>query len=185
MTALFTLPRAKRLNPRRHPIRGIMLHWSGGNQGAEGLARYVDARAGGWYHYIVDERGAWEYADAARWRGAHALPAPWNDRWIGVCIAHPIIVSPAGDRAVAARGLQVDRARWPGVTSQVYTLDPGVAETTRELVATLCRVHGIPPVWWQGGRQDEGEAPAGVRGHCHVAGTTKWDPAPWWAGLSG
>jgi N-acetyl-anhydromuramyl-L-alanine amidase AmpD len=180
----FILPSkiATRPSTRRRKPTGVMLHWSGGNRDAKRLAEYTDGRVGGWYHYIVDEHGAWEYADPARHRGAHAGRG-WNDDLIGVCIAHPILVSTGADRQIRARGLDERPAAWG--TQRVYSLTPAVCTITARAVLTLCRIHGIAPDVWQGGRRAYAPGQAwGIMGHHQVAGTTKWDPAPWWVDIS-
>jgi hypothetical protein len=182
---------AKTSGPERK-WRGIMLHWSAGNGDGPALIKYLDgkveaarvARATGknpkkyhgWYHYVVDENNTWVLGDPKFNRGAHA-GSPWNDHYIGVCMAHPIIASAAGRSAVSRRKLTTTERKWKG--TQCFNLDPKVASATMELVYALCKQWDIP--FELRTSTDHDVTKADIRGiicHHHVT-NNKWDCEPW------
>lgn len=157
--------------------RGILLHWPGGSSGALDTIKYTDREgSGGWYHYVIDERGTYECTDPVHYRGAHA-GAPWNDHYIGICIANPITPGATADRRIAARGLSVERIPYNG--KEVYSLDPTIAAAVAELCATLCDQFSIPFVFHDSPACDI-TAPdfRGIACH-HNVSARKWDCIPW------
>jgi len=168
-----------------------MIHWSAGNGNSTALINYLDRmitkykesggkdpkiKPHGWYHYVVDESGTWMLGDPEFNWGAHAGP-PWNNHYIGVCIAHPIIASGTGRRAIGNRDLTTSEKKYKGTTC--FELDPKVALATMELVKHLCDFHDIPFDLNTSVEQNVSSPDyAGIICHHHVT-KRKWDCEPW------
>ena len=172
------LTRARRSGTPR-TWKGIMLHWSSGDKDAHGLHKYQEGiPKGGWYHYIIDENGVWMQGDPRFNRGAHA-GSPWNDHYIGVCFAHPIVPSKGASLAVTKRGLQSEVATDTPSSARYHTLDPRFAATAGELLTHLCSEWNIPRTLHMSRGKDLTAATfAGVIAHHHV-NTKRWDVRPW------
>lgn len=177
-TPIFRLPfKHGRRSDAPRKWKGILLHWPGGSSSALRTAQYTDRDGSrGWYHYVVDEVGTYQCNDPMHYRGAHA-GAPWNDHYIGVCIANPILPDATADRRVIARGLDVRRIDHNG--REVYSLDPTIARAVADLCADLCRQFDIPFVFDDAPDCDISEPDfAGIACH-HNVSSRKWDCVPW------
>lgn len=178
MTPIFRIPfKHGRHSHSERVWRGVMLHWPGGSNSALKTAEYTDREgSGGWYHYVVDEVGTYECRDPLYYRGAHA-GSPWNDHYIGVCIASPILVGPTADQRIRDRRLEVVKKSYNDQT--VYSLDAVIAAATMALVSSLCDRFGIPFEFHESLTADiDSPDYRGILCHHHV-NPRKWDCIPW------
>lgn len=177
---------------RPRPPRVLVLHWTAGPATAEGLHRSFsksDRQVSS--HYAIDPTGTYQYLPDEFW----AYHAGWINRAaIGIDICQPIRAVREKDAIEAGYNvtLQMNPSHRGGF-QRVLSLDPEVAEATRQLVFALCEKHGID---LRVPRRDDGKVDhdvvfgsladlndwSGVLGHHHVS-NRKWDIAPWWGEL--
>ena len=166
-----------RTSGKERSWKGVMIHWSAGNGDADKLINYLDSKTGGWYHYAVDENGTYMLGDPKYNRGAHA-GSPWNDHYIGVCIAHPISDNRFAADAIQKRGLDSKLVPYNRNT-KAWSLDPQVALKTMHLVKHLCLAYNIPFEFHTSKEADILKPDySGIICHHHVT-TNKWDCIPW------
>lgn len=169
----------------------LVLHWTAGPPTAESLRNMFgngsDRAVSS--HYGIDTTGIYQYLPDKVW----AYHAGWpNQLSIGIDICQPVVARRLDDALEAGYKTKIVPNPPPkrGGYTNVLSLDPEVAEFTRELVFFLCEKHGIPlkvPRKADGtvdhgvifDAKDELNGFAGVVGHHHCS-ASKWDIAPWW-----
>lgn len=122
--------------PRRAQTARVIVHWTGGERGAEGLHQTL-SRRGLSVHFGVEHDGTvYQFMDADR-TGAHAKS--WNLDSIGI--------------EVCCKGIAPASPRWPrrehaetihGRRVRVLGWYPAQLAATAALCETLCRTFGLP-----------------------------------------
>lgn len=187
----------------RHPARprqwrGIVLHWTAGNGGAQAAVDFTGRPdSGGWYNFVVEKAASFMCVDPSRHRGAHA-GSPWNRSYIGIASAQPIYPGRGVDgrftlenyrtrleaicAAWRAKGYDIGLIDYPSrSTPLVLSLDAEHAEQLVRLCSDLCERHGIRRQVFLTPKHSalSKESPEGVVFHHQISTNGKWDCIPW------
>jgi len=124
---------------RKHPIKGIMLHWSG-TLTVESCYRVLMNRKLS-SHFGVGQDVIYQWMDTEfqAWHGGSA-----NRSYIGIDICSTPTVKYKEKLEKYGHEVHVKENKTGRGDKKVLTLDPKIARATRELILDLCSVHNIP-----------------------------------------